>query len=127
MDTHVLLWWLEGNPRLGREARARIGDPETSVWVSAATAWEIAIKSGLGRLELPEPAEVFLPREMKEESFRDLPISVAHALAVRGLPRHHNDPFDRLLIAQAELEGLAVVTADRVFSDYGITVIRADS
>ena len=125
LDTHAFLWWLDDNPRLGARARAAIADPDNTVLVSAATAWEIAIKTGLGRLELGEPPEDVLPREIERGGFRPLAISVEHALVVRTLPLHHRDPFDRLLIAQAVAEGLRLVTADGAFANYDVGVVDA--
>ncbi len=125
LDTHAFLWWLDDNSRLGPTARAVIADPDNTVWVSAASAWEIAIKTGLGRLEMSEPPEEVLPREIERGGFRSLAISVEHALAVRTLPPHHRDPFDRLLIAQAKVEDLRLVTADRSFADYDVDLIVA--
>ena len=93
--------------------------------MSAATAWEIAIKSGLGRLHLSEPPEDCIPREIERGGFRALAITVDHVLAVRSLARHHGDPFDRLLIAQAMREGLRIVTADASFAAYGVATIPA--
>jgi PIN domain nuclease of toxin-antitoxin system len=126
LDTHALLWWLDDSPRLGREARAHIAEPRNPVWVSAATAWEIAIKAGLGRLDLGEPPEACLPRELERGGFRPLAVGLDHALAVRGLPRHHDDPFDRMLIAQARAEGLAIVSADKAFATYDVAIVPAD-
>lgn len=125
LDTHVLLWWLAGDRKLGRRAAALIGDPANAVSVSAATAWEIAIKAGLGRIELDEPPEVFLPRELQRGGFVELPVTVVHALAVRTLPRHHADPFDRLLVAQARQETMRLVTGDEIFGAYGVSTISA--
>ena len=125
LDTHAFLWWLDDNPRLGPKSRAAIADPNNTVWVSAASAWEIAIKAGLGRLEMSEPPEDALPREIERGGFRALAISVDHALAVRSLPQHHRDPFDRLLIAQAVAEGLRLITADRAFARYHVSLIEA--
>lgn len=125
LDTHVFLWWLDDNPRLGPAARTAIADPDSTVWVSAATAWEIAIKTGLGRLEMSEPPEEVLPREIERGGFQPLAISVEHALAVRTLPRHHRDPFDRLLIVQAMAEDLRLVTADRAFAHYDVNLVAA--
>jgi PIN domain nuclease of toxin-antitoxin system len=125
LDTHTFLWWLEGSRKLGRRARATIGAAESAVWVSAATAWEIAIKMALGRLALREPPETCLPREILHSGFQTLAISVAHALAVRALPLHHADPFDRMLVAQAEAEGMTLVTADSIFERYGVPTLDA--
>ena len=126
LDTHALLWWLDGSPKLGRRAHDLIANPRSSVWVSAATAWEIAIKVALKRLTMREPPEVSLPREMEALGFHALPVSVPHALGVRTLPGHHADPFDRLLVAQAQMEALTIVTADDVFARYGVPVIDAE-
>ena len=125
LDTHALLWWLDDSPRLGGEARVRIADPSVIVFVSAASAWEIAIKSGLGRLHLAPPPEECIPPEIERGGFRPLAITVEHALAVRSLARHHHDPFDRLLIAQAMCEGLGIVTTDPAFAAYGVATIAA--
>ena len=125
LDTHVLLWWLEGSSRLGPVAREAVGSGERSVWVSAASAWEIAIKASLGRLRLSEPVESCLPREIERSGFQPLAVSIGHALAVSGLPRHHADPFDRMLVVQARAEGLTFVTSDRIFGDYGIQTLDA--
>jgi PIN domain nuclease of toxin-antitoxin system len=125
LDTHVFLWWLEGSRKLGSGAREALAAGASSVWISAASAWEIAIKTALGRLTLGEPPEVCIPREIARSGFRPLAVSVEHGLAVRGLPRHHTDPFDRLLIAQASLDGLTLVSADRIFRRYDVRVIDA--
>jgi PIN domain nuclease of toxin-antitoxin system len=119
LDTHVLIWWDEGR-RLTGGARRAIEEADT-VYVSAASAWEVAIKIGLGRLR---PTRTF--REAVDESgFLELPITFRHAERVAGLPAHHRDPFDRLLIAQADVEGLALVTRDPVFGHYGVERIDA--
>ena len=125
LDTHALLWWLGGSGKLGARAHALIADPEATVWVSAATAWEIAVKAGLGRLDLGEPPETCLPRELERSRFRHLPITLTHALAVRTLPRRHGDPFDRLLIAQAMLEELTIVTTDAAIAGYDVAKLDA--
>ncbi len=125
LDTHVLLWWLDGSHKLGRVAREAVASEHSAVWVSAATAWEIAIKVGLGRLSLGEPPETCVPRELERSGFQPLSVSIPHALAVRSLKRHHSDPFDRLLVAQAKLEQLTVVTADGIFAKYGVDTLDA--
>jgi PIN domain nuclease of toxin-antitoxin system len=125
LDTHALLWWLADNRKLGRRAREAIADPRATVWVSAASAWEIAIKVALGRLELPEAPEVCLPREIEQNHFTPLPVTLEHALAVASLPAHHADPFDRLLIAQAQIENLTLVTADEAFAPYDVRIRNA--
>jgi PIN domain nuclease of toxin-antitoxin system len=120
LDTHALLWWLDGDDRLAQEAAEAIADAEL-VAVSAASAWEISIKQALGTLDGP----VDLPAEMATNGFTELPVTVAHALAAGALPPHHADPFDRVLVAQARLEGLTLVTRDARLADYGIAHLRA--
>jgi PIN domain nuclease of toxin-antitoxin system len=125
LDTHVLLWWLKDTGRLGPETRRLIRSPGTSIWVSAASIWEISIKAALGRLELREPFTEVMPRELERQGFRPLPITFQHALAVRNLPLHHADPFDGMLIAQAQYEDLILVTSDPTIWDYDIHTIDA--
>jgi PIN domain nuclease of toxin-antitoxin system len=125
LDTHALLWWLTDSRKLGRRARAAIAGSANTVWVSAASAWEIAIKTALGRLEFKEPPEVCLPRELARNDFHELPVALDHALAVGTLPLHHTDPFDRLLIAQARAQALTLVTADSVFERYDVRTLDA--
>jgi PIN domain nuclease of toxin-antitoxin system len=119
LDTHVLIWWDEGR-RLAAEARRAIADAD-SVYVSAASAWEVAIKTGLGRLRPIRTVE----QAVDESGFLELPVTFRHAERVGKLPPHHRDPFDRLLIAQADVEDLTLVTRDAVFARYGAAVIGA--
>lgn len=118
LDTHAVLWWLTDDPALGSAARAGIADPEQQAFVSAATAWEIAIKRKLGKLQVPDDLMDTIP----SRGFEWLTITPAHAWAAGGLPRHHQDPFDRMLIAQALLEDLPVATADSRFGRYGVDI-----
>ena len=119
LDTHVLIWWDEGR-RLSSAARRAI-EAADSVYVSAASAWEVAIKIGLGRLQPGRTVE-----EAAEDSgFLELPITFRHAQRVAGLPAHHRDPFDRLFVVQAEAEGLTLVTRDPVFERYAVDCILA--
>jgi PIN domain nuclease of toxin-antitoxin system len=118
LDTHAVLWWRTNDPRLGRPARRAIASAQT-VFVSSASAWEVAIKTALGKLRLPGPFEV----GVDESGFTKLPISFAHAAAVATLPSHHGDPFDRMLIAQAIVEGCTVVTGDPQFEAYRIPLL----
>jgi PIN domain nuclease of toxin-antitoxin system len=120
LDTHVVLWWLDDDKRLSEAARDEIILAE-DVRVSAATVWEIAIKRALGRLEVPED---YL-EHVERTRFRPLAISLQHAEAAGRLPRHHDDPFDRMLVAQAYAERLTLVTADRQLGDYGVPVLAA--
>jgi PIN domain nuclease of toxin-antitoxin system len=119
LDTHVLIWWDEGR-RLAAAARRAIASADT-VYVSAATAWEVAIKTGLGRLRPTRTVE----QAAEESGFVQLPVTFRHAERVGTLPPHHRDPFDRMLIAQAEVEELRLVSRDAVFSRYGLAVIDA--
>jgi PIN domain nuclease of toxin-antitoxin system len=119
LDTHVLLWTLSNNPRLSGDARRAIEDGRNLVFVSAATAWEIAIKKALGKLEAPDNYLEALERYR----FTPLDITSEHALAVEHLPHHHHDPFDRLLVAQAKLERLTIVTHDQRIALYGTRVL----
>jgi PIN domain nuclease of toxin-antitoxin system len=120
LDTHILLWWLAENPKLSMAARARIAEAEI-VFVSAASVWEMAIKVSTGKLRAPDDLE----KQLQRHGFEQLPVSVNHALGVATLPRHHADPFDRMLVAQASLESLTLVTADSQLSAYGIPILRA--
>ena len=119
LDTHVLIWWDEGR-RLSGAARRAI-EAADSVYVSAASAWEVAIKIGLGRLRPARTVE----EAADESGFLELPITFHHSQRVSGLPAHHRDPFDRLLVAQAEVEGLTLVTRDPVFERYAVERILA--
>ena len=123
LDTSALLWWLAGSNRLGQRARDAIADPKNRVYLSAASAWEIAIKVGLGKLEVLPDLASWLPAELAANRFTPLPIDLRHALEVERLPRHHSDPFDRLLIAQAATEGLVIVTGDAQFEQYAVPVL----
>lgn len=119
LDTHALLWWLADDPALKPAARTAIRTAGTQVYVSAATAWEISIKQALGKLEAPEDLEAAL----RANRLQPLPITVAQALAAGQLPRHHDDPFDRMLIAQAQQAQLTVVTHDPHFRRYEVAIL----
>ena len=119
LDTSVLIWCLEGNEtRLGVAVAAAVRDPRNSVFVSSVTPWEMAIKLSLRRLNIRPNLAAWLSQELDNSGFALLPIQLEHAVRVEHLPRHHNDPFDRLLIAQAEIEGLTLVTGDRQLAAY---------
>ena len=124
LDTNALLWWLAGSDRLGRRARAAIASPGNSVYVSAASAWEIAIKISLGKLAVTADATSWLPVELVANRFTPLPIDLDHALRVEHLPPYHADPFDRILIVQAATERMVIVTGDAQFERYGVRVLR---
>jgi len=123
LDTHALLWWLTDRPQLSERAREVIGNGENQVFVSAASGWEIAIKTRLGRLALPDAPERFIPEQLRLNAMLDLPISLHHALHIHSLPNHHRDSFDRILVAQSQLEGLPIVSADPVIAQYAVQVI----
>ena len=123
LDTHVLLWIAMGDPRLGSAARAAIGDGRRLVFVSAATAWEIAIKRGLGKLEAPSDYLTLLDHYR----FSPLDVTTEHTLAVETLADHHRDPFDRMLVAQARVEGLTLVSNDARLAAYGVAFLDARS
>jgi PIN domain nuclease of toxin-antitoxin system len=121
LDTHTMLWFFWDDSQLSQQARGLIEDADNRKLVSIASCWEIAIKVGLGKLELGESSRSFLPREIARNNFELLPISLDHATMVEGLVAHHRDPFDRLLIAQAMVEGLSLVSTDAVFDQYGVS------
>jgi PIN domain nuclease of toxin-antitoxin system len=125
IDTHVWLWALAANQRLRRDARDLIQDPDNEVLFSVASAWEIGIKAAKDKLDLPAPAEVFVPEAIATSPTNILEITLRHVLRSAALPPHDNDPFDRLLVAQAQIEQLPVLTADRSFDPYEINVIPA--
>ncbi len=120
LDAHTMLWFFWDDPHLSARAKALIEDADNRKLVSIATCWEIAIKVGLGKLDLGESSQSFLPREIARNNFELLPISLSHVTMVEGLVAHHRDPFDRLLVAQALTEGLPLVSADSIFDQYGI-------
>lgn len=121
LDTHIFLWWLADSRRLSDEIRTRVADPETAIFVSAASIWEVGIKRAVGKLEAPAEMACYV----EEEGFRGLPIGLRHAEIAAGLPLHHRDPFDRMLIAQGLADDLAIVTADGRFEPYGVKLLRA--
>ncbi len=122
VDTHVVLWWFTRTAQLSGQARATLKSPQVRVYVSACVAWEFAIKANFGKLDAQELVSD-LPRLLFEEGFRRLAISVDHAIRAGALPRHHKDPFDRMLVAQAQALGFPIVSADAVFDRYGVTRI----
>lgn len=125
LDTHVWLWMNSSSARLRPESRTLIEDEGNLLFLSAVSTWEIAVKHSLGKLELPAPPNRYIPARMAENSVRPLPIEVLHTLRAASLPLHHRDPFDRLLVAQAQTEELELMTADRALHSYDVTVIPA--
>jgi PIN domain nuclease of toxin-antitoxin system len=122
IDSHALLWWFGSTDKLSSRARDALKSPANRVYVSAAVAWELAIKVNLGKLDASELLSD-LPRVLFEKGFRRLAISMDHALRAGTLPRHHSDPFDRMLIAQAQALAFAIVSADAEFDHYGVARI----
>jgi PIN domain nuclease of toxin-antitoxin system len=120
LDTHILLWWLADDLRLGDSIRDAIVDPSTRVLISAASVWEIGIKQSIGKLTVPESILLII----EGEGFEELPITARHAELAARLPAHHRDPFDRMLIAQAVLEGLILVTSDRQIEAYDLALMQ---
>ena len=123
LDTEVWLWSLAEPERINPRVRQLIAHGREELYLSAASSWEISIKSALGRLPLPEPPALYVPKRLAAQGVRPLPITHTHALGVLELPLHHKDPFDRLLIAQAQAEGMTILTADRSFGRYAVEVL----
>jgi PIN domain nuclease of toxin-antitoxin system len=123
LDTHTLLWFLTNDSSLSKRARAAIEDPANVSHVSSASLWEVAIKFALGKLKLPAPYADIFPRQLELNGFVLLPITPAHCATLLGLPFHHRDPFDRLLLAQAKAEGMTLVTDDGQFGAYGVPLL----
>lgn len=123
LDTHAFLWWIADDQKLSGRAREIISDGSNELFLSAAAGWEIAIKVQIGRLKLPEEPIRFILDQMRINAIQSLPIQMIHALHVSTLPQHHRDPFDRLLIAQAQLEGLPVLSSDHQLANYQVEVI----
>ncbi len=123
LDTHALLWFIGNDPQLSEPARKNIENPSHDKFVSAASLWEIAIKLGLGRLKLPRPFGEVFPEQLGTNGFDLLPIACAHLNQNITLPFHHRDPFDRLLIAQALVDDMTIVTRDAEFSKYSAKIL----
>lgn len=125
LDTHVWLW-MNGEPeRLSHEAKNLLTAPDSTLFLSSASVWEVAIKVQSGKLVLPQSAERYVVARMAENQITALPINIGHALRAAGLPLHHRDPFDRMLVAQAQTEGIRLMTADRQLNFYEIDIIGA--
>lgn len=114
LDTHALIWWLANEPTLSQKARKAIADPDNLVFLSAASAWEIAIKKSIGKLSVPDD----LAAQIEKKDFQPLPINISHALYVEKLPLYHTDPFDRIIIAQGICEKMKIITRDSKFDAY---------
>lgn len=123
LDTHTFLWWITDDARLSPRARKIIGAGESRLFLSAASGWEMAIKARLGRLQLLDDFERFVTEQLALNAIESLPVQMIHALHVYQLPDLHRDPFDRLLVAQAKLENLPILTADPQIAQYPIKTI----
>ena len=123
LDTHVFLWWASDAAELSDRVRELIGDEHNEIVFSVVSGWEIVIKSALGRLEVPEPADTYISSRVTSFGFTVLPVHLRHVLALTGLPDVHADPFDRLLVAQARTEGIAVLSRDERMRGYPVELI----
>ncbi len=125
LDTQCWLWWIAAPEKLSQGARRRIADKRNTVYLSAASSWEIAIKYSIGKLPLPEPPLQFIPTRLARDAITALPIEIMHTLYVANLPRHHKDPFDRILISQSIKEDIPIMTVDKQFELYEANIILA--
>ena len=123
LDTHTFLWWIANDPQLSPRARQIMEDADTEPLLSAASGWEIAIKSRLGKLKLPLDLQGFVAEQLRINAIQVLPIQMTHALHVFTLPDHHRDPFDRMLVAQSQSEQLPILTGDPQIARYAVTVM----
>lgn len=123
LDTHAFLWWIADDPQLSPRARQIMEAADTELFLSAASGREIAIKSRLGKLKLPADLQSFVAQQLHINAIQVLPIQMAHALHVATLPDHHRDPFDRILVAQSQLELVPILTSDPLIAQYAVTVI----
>ena len=126
LDTHVWLWMNGAVDRLSESAREILASGEQALYLSAASTWELAIKQKAGKLRLPQPLEQYIPTTLAENSIQPLAIHQAHAWRAAALPMHHRDPFDRMLIAQTQAEGLVLMTADSQLEAYEVPIVWAD-
>lgn len=123
LDTHAFLWWVTDASQLSDTAKAAIADPSNLLFLSSASVWEIVIKVGTGKLVLPEEPETYIPSRMASNRFESLPIQVSHVLQVAKLPDLHRDPFDRVLVAQSQVEQMPILTIDALIRQYPVTTI----
>lgn len=126
LDTHVWLWLNGEVDRLTPEALAILNSSESELYLSSASAWEIGIKCSNGKLALPLPPEIYIPTRLLDNGVNPLPIRVDHAIRAAALPLHHKDPFDRMLVAQAQVENLELMTVDRHLASYEVSLVWAD-
>lgn len=125
LDTQCWLWWIASPDRLNKDVVRSITDRNNLIYLSVASSWEIAIKYRINKLPLPEPPWQFVPKRLARDAITALRIETVHALHVAGLPLHHEDPFDRLIISQSIQEGIPIVTVDKQFEPYDVEIIWA--
>ncbi|MDP5015961.1 MAG: type II toxin-antitoxin system VapC family toxin [Dolichospermum sp.] len=123
LDTQCFLWWFAEPERLNEEVISHIADESNELWLSVASVWEMGIKVAIAKLPLPEPLDSYVSSRMMKLGAKSLEITTSHALRTVVLPLHHRDPFDRMLIAQAQMESMILVTADSMFKEYQDTTI----
>ncbi|MBN1267421.1 MAG: type II toxin-antitoxin system VapC family toxin [Anaerolineales bacterium] len=123
LDTHTFLWWNMNDPQLSSKAFEIMVNGRNQIYLSAASVWEIVIKTAKGRLILPDTPATWVPQSMEKNHFSGLPIEISHSLEVYNLPDYHSDPFDRLLAAQCRVEKIPLLSADSAFREYGIDVL----
>ena len=126
LDTQCWLWWIASPERLSPQAGSNIADRNNVIYLSVASLWEIAIKCAIGKLALPEPPIQFVPKRLARDAITTLSIEARHALYVADLPRHHKDPFDRLIVSQSIQEGIPIMTVDKQFESYDAEIIWAN-
>ncbi len=127
LDTQCWLWWFSQPEKLNENAIAKIADETNEIWFSVASVWEMGIKVSIGKLPLPENINDYVSTRMTQLAARSLEINASHALQVTTLPLHHRDPFDRMLVAQAQIEDMTLVSADSIFNQYEVTLLWAAS
>jgi PIN domain nuclease of toxin-antitoxin system len=127
LDTQCWLWWFAQPERLNSEAIAQINDETNEIWLSVASVWEMGIKVAIGKLPLPEPLDSYISSRMMQLGAKSLPITATHAVQASALPLHHQDPFDRMLIAQAQMEDMMLVSSDSIFRQYDVSLLWAAS
>lgn len=125
LDTQCWLWWFTQPEKLKEQVIETVADETNDVWFSVASVWEMGIKVSIGKLPLPEPIDQYVSTRMAQLGARSLEITAAHALRVAALPLHHRDPFDRMLIAQAQVEDMTLVSADAMFNQYDVSLLWA--
>jgi PIN domain nuclease of toxin-antitoxin system len=123
LDTHTFIWWVADAPQLSKTAKAFIANPDNKIFFSAASAWEIVIKVGTGKLTLPKEPDIYITSRLTSNRFQILPIELSHTLQIAKLPDLHRDPFDRIIIAQSQITGMPILTVDRLIIQYPVDII----